>query len=207
MVNQAGEWIIARRDDFDKFHSYKLQPQNEFYKRLKAKHFLTVPEEKEQVLDLLAIKLRTRKAFAQCSPSLHMIVATLRCNCLCKYCHASSIDMSAKQYDMSWETARKTIDLIFQSPSDDIKIEYQGGEPLLNWDIVRESILYAKFVNKLAGKNLSFVICTNLMQITKEQIDFIKNIQLKSQPRLTGLNSFMIQIENPEYLKVRMINS
>ena len=53
MVNQAGEWIIARRDDFDKFHSYKLQPQNEFYKRLKAKHFLTVPEEKEQVLDLL----------------------------------------------------------------------------------------------------------------------------------------------------------
>ena len=84
MVNQAGEWIIARRDDFDKFHSYKLQPQNEFYKRLKAKHFLTVPEEKEQVLNLLAIKLRTRKAFAQCSPNLHMIVATLRCNCLCK---------------------------------------------------------------------------------------------------------------------------
>lgn len=139
--------------------------------------------------------------------NLHMIVATLRCNCLCKYCHASSIDMSAKQYDMSWETARKTIDLIFQSPSDDIKIEYQGGEPLLNWDIVKESILYAKFVNKIAKKDLSFVICTNLMQISKEQIDFIKNIQLKSQPRLTGLNSFMIQIENPEYLKVRMINS
>lgn len=115
--------------------------------------------------------------------------------------------MSAKQYDMSWETARKTIDLIFQSPSDDIKIEYQGGEPLLNWDIVRESILYAKFVNKLAGKNLSFVICTNLMQITKEQIDFIKNIQLKSQHRLTGLNSCMIQIENLEYLKVHTTNS
>ena len=94
--------------------------------------------------------------------------------------------MSAKQYDMSWETARKTIDLIFQSPSNDIKIEYQGGEPLLNWDIVRESILYAKFVNKLAGKNLSFVICTNLMQITKEQIDFIKKHSIEISTSLDG---------------------
>ncbi len=186
MVNQAGEWLTISRNDFDKFHSYKLEAEDECYKRLKAKHFLTITEEKEQVLGLLAIKLRTRKAFAECSPNLHMIVATLRCNCLCKYCHASSIDMSAKQYDMGWETARKTIDLIFQSPSDDIKIEYQGGEPLLNWDIVKESILYAKFVNKIARKNLSFVICTNLMQISKEQIDFFKKHSIEISTSLDG---------------------
>ena len=85
MVNQAGEWLTISRNDFDKFHSYKLEAEDECYKRLKAKHFLTITEEKEQALDLLAIKLRTRKAFAECSPNLHMIVATLRCNCLCKY--------------------------------------------------------------------------------------------------------------------------
>lgn len=73
MVNQAGEWLTISRNDFDKFHSYKLEAEDECYKRLKAKHFLTITEEKEQVLGLLAIKLRTRKAFAECSPNLHMM--------------------------------------------------------------------------------------------------------------------------------------
>mgnify|MGYP007005084561 FL=1 len=52
MVNQAGEWLTISRNDFDKFHSYKLEAEDECYKRLKAKHFLTITEEKEQVLGL-----------------------------------------------------------------------------------------------------------------------------------------------------------
>ncbi len=47
--------------------------------------------------------------------------------------------------------------MIFQSPSNNIKIEYQGGEPLLNWEIIKQSVLYAEFLNKFAKKK--FRVC------------------------------------------------
>ena len=102
LVNQAGEYYIMPRIDFDDFCNLKLQVNSEYYKRLKAKHFLTTDKEKDLVIEMLATKLRTRKEFIIDFTSLHMIVITLRCNCLCKYCHASSVDLSTCNYDMTW---------------------------------------------------------------------------------------------------------
>ena len=142
LINQAGEYIIVNNDEFIAFTNNTLNSDSQLYSILKAKHFLTVETELNTVIDMLATKLRTRKEYLMDFTSLHMVVITLRCNCLCRYCHASSVDYSNKEYDMSWETAKKTIDMIFQTPSNDIKIEYQGGEPLLNWDILKQSILW-----------------------------------------------------------------
>lgn len=186
LVNQAGEYLYLTKDEFHSFTSDTLNIHNEAYNRLKSKHFLTVPSELNQVIDMLATKLRTRKEYLADFTSLHMIVITLRCNCLCKYCHASSVDFANKNYDMDWDTAKKTIDMIFQTPSKDIKIEYQGGEPLLNWDILKQSVLYAKFLNKIAKKTVGFVICTNLMDITDEQIAFCKKHNIEISTSLDG---------------------
>lgn len=186
LVNQAGEHLYVSTEDFNKFVYDELCRDSETYKKLKAKHFLTIADELDQVIDLLATKLRTRKEYLVDFTSLHMIVITLRCNCLCKYCHASSVDYTNKRYDMDWDTAKKTIDMIFQTPSKDIKIEYQGGEPLLNWDVLKQSILYAEFLNKIAKKKVGFVICTNLMDITDEQINFCKKHNVEISTSLDG---------------------
>lgn len=186
LVNQAGEHLFLPLEAFNAFVKQKLQVNDRYYNKLKAKHFLTNEEEKETVIEMLATKLRTRKEFIMNFTSLHMIVITLRCNCLCKYCHASSVDLESKNYDMDWETAKKTMDTIFQTPSMDIKIEYQGGEPLLNWDILKQSVLYAEFLNKIAKKKLGFVICTNLMNITDEQIKFCKKHNVEISSSLDG---------------------
>ena len=186
LVNQAGEHLFLPLDIFKAFYDKKLEQASKYYKALKAKHFLTTEQEKNIVLNMLATKLRTRKAYISDFTSLHMIVATLRCNCLCKYCHASSVDIDSKNYDMDFDTAKKTIDMIFQTPSMDIKIEFQGGEPLLNWEIIKQSILYAEFLNKFAKKNVGFVICTNLMQITREQISFFKKHCVEISSSLDG---------------------
>lgn len=186
LVNQAGEHYFIDNENFNLFVNKQLDVNNLAYKELKSRQFLTVAEEKDLVLNMLATKLRTRKAFISDFTSLHMIVVTLRCNCLCKYCHASSVDLNSTEYDMSWETAKKTMDMIFQTPSMDIKIEYQGGEPLLNWEIIKQSILYAEFLNKIAKKKVGFVICTNLMQITKEQIKFCKKHSIEISTSLDG---------------------
>lgn len=186
LVNQAGEHLFIPENEFRDFCNKGLEPTNKHYRELKAKHFLTTKEDKDTVLNMLATKLRTRKAYIADFTSLHMIVATLRCNCLCKYCHASSVDIDSKNYDMDFDTAKKTIDMIFQTPSADIKIEFQGGEPLLNWEIIKQSILYAEFLNKFAKKNIGFVICTNLMQIKKEQIAFFRKHNVEISSSLDG---------------------
>lgn len=186
LVNQAGEHVILSESDFNAFVGDNLQADTEVYKTLKSKHILTIPTELEQVIEMLATKLRTRKEYLADFTSLHMIVITLRCNCLCKYCHASSVDFTNKKYDMDWDTAKKTIDMIFQTPSNDIKIEYQGGEPLLNWEILKQSVLYAEFLNKIAKKKVGFVICTNLMDITNEQIQFCKKHNIEISTSLDG---------------------
>lgn len=187
LVNQAGEHLFVSGNDFSNLVNYNLEQDSKVYRELKARQIITTEEEKDLTMNMLAVKLRTRKAYISDFTSLHMIVITLRCNCLCKYCHASSVDYTSKSYDMTWETAKKTIDMIFQTPSMDIKIEYQGGEPLLNWEVLKQSVLYAEFLNKLAKKKLGFVICTNLMELTDEQIDFCKKHKIEISSSLDGM--------------------
>lgn len=186
LVNQAGEYYYLTNQDFNAFHSKTLDPSSIQFGNLKAKHFLYTNNDINLAIKLLATKLRTRKSFITDFTVLHMIVVTLRCNCQCRYCHASSVDISQTKYDMDWKTAKKTIDMIFQSPSNHLKIEYQGGEPLLNWKIIKQSVLYAEFLNKIAKKDISFIICSNLMEITKEQLDFCKKHHIDLSTSLDG---------------------
>jgi len=58
-------------------------------------------------------------------PSLHMIIITLRCNHKCKYCHAAVAPMTATEFDMSQETAKRVVDTILYSNSPVITIEFQ----------------------------------------------------------------------------------
>jgi len=187
LINQAGEFLELSNKDFEAFHSHILNKQSCIYKTLKAKQFLADNKNNlDLAIDMLSTKLRTRKSFINDFTALHMIVVTLRCNCQCKYCHASSVDLNKKKYDMDWDTAKNTINMIFQTPSNFIKIEYQGGEPLLNWEIIKESVLYAKFLNKLAKKHLEIIICTNLTEITDEQLHFMKTHHIQISTSLDG---------------------
>ncbi len=63
---------------------------------------------------------------------------------------------------MTQETARQALELAFRSPSPHLKIEFQGGEPLLNFPLIRWITAEAKRMNKEHGKDLAFVIATNL---------------------------------------------
>ena len=59
---------------------------------------------------------------------------------------------------MTKETADKTVDLVFQSTNPSVTIEFQGGEPLVNFDVVKHIIERAREKNKTAGKRLEFTM-------------------------------------------------
>jgi His-Xaa-Ser system radical SAM maturase HxsB len=73
---------------------------------------------------------------------------------------------------MSEATAMHALDLTFQSPSDGIKIEFQGGESFLNFPLIQTIVLEAKRRNQALRKHLQFVVATNLAVVTREILEF-----------------------------------
>ncbi len=205
--NEVGEFLFLSKNQFNKMITYKLDPQNEVFLDLKAKHILT-DTLVEPVIDMLATKYRTKKSFLDNFTGLHMIVPTLRCNSNCRYCQVSRKTIDVAQFDMDKVTAKKAVDIIFHSPSPLIKIEFQGGEPLLNFKIVKYIIDYAEWRNIKKKKELEFVICTNLSLMTESILRYLKrhrvyistsldgpkDLQNKNRPLQTTENSYDIVI-------------
>jgi uncharacterized protein len=106
--------------------------------------------------------MRLRKRFLHFGPNLHLLVVTLRCNETCVYCHASRADLDRVDTDMSRETAEKCVDLALQSTSPSVTIEFQGGEPLVNFPVVQHVVEYAREKNRALGKGLEFTMVSNL---------------------------------------------
>ena len=77
---------------------------------------------------MLATKLRTRKSFLREGPSLHIFVVTLSCDHSCAYCQVSRRIGIA---EMPEHVAIAAVDRMFESPSRNLTVEFQGGEPLL----------------------------------------------------------------------------
>lgn len=75
---------------------------------------------------------------------------------------------------MSLETADRALDLVFRSPSPSLKIEFQGGEPLLNFPLIRHVVERAKLLNHQHSRALQFVIATNLALIDEEMLSFCR---------------------------------
>jgi len=143
----------------------------ELLARLRAAHLIQAPDETLPA-ELLAIKLRTRMRRLPDSTGLHIFVVTLRCEHTCRYCQVSRQSAAKSEFDMTEETARRALELAFRSPSPHLKIEFQGGEPLLNFPLVRWITAEAKRMNKEHGKDLAFVIATNLALLDDEILDY-----------------------------------
>ena len=67
-------------------------------------------------------------------------------------CQVSCAEENAHAYDMGIEVARHVVNMIFSAPTTNPKIEFQGGEPLLNWPVIEEVVTYAEQCAKSLGK-------------------------------------------------------
>lgn len=185
LVNESGEYIFLPCEDFNKLIKNDLTPKSPFYYDLKSKHFINT-EHLPETLEMVSAKYRTRKKFISNFTSLHMMVITLKCCNACSYCQVSAEVDNVKGFDMSPEVARRVVDYIFKSPSPSIKIEFQGGEPTLNWETLKETVLYAEKLNQKYHKNLDFVVCTNLVRVTTQQLLFFKKHCIHISTSLDG---------------------
>lgn len=185
VTNPAGEFTTLSLEQFDNLLDGHFDSLGDIYGRLRGMQVLATGDA-ELEAEMLAVKLRTRKDYMSDFTSLHMVVVTQRCNFRCDYCHASSADTGQSGWDMDLPTARAVVDMIFRSPSPVIKIEFQGGEPLLNFSAIKEIVGYAREVNRKERRHLSFVICTNLTLVDNEIVTFCKENGVEFSSSLDG---------------------
>ncbi len=185
IVNEVGEYQFLEPNLFDNLVSYRLDPKSKVFLDLKGKHLAT-DTNVTPLINLLATKYRTKKAFLKNFTILHMVVVTLRCNHRCHYCHASSQSPESTQWDMEEETAINVVRTIMETPAPAVKIEFQGGEPTLNFNIVKTIVKKAKAINQSKKKDLSFVICTNLVKLSEPILNFLKKENILVSTSLDG---------------------
>src|SRR5258708_30984256 len=139
LVNEAGEYLTVPVGTARKIVKRELEPRSDLYLRLRAGQFL-FDDQSSPLLDILATKYRTKKSFLDGFTKLHIFVVTLRCEHSCLYCQVSRQSADRRRYDMTEETAEKALDFMFSSPPPPLTLEFQWGEPLLNFDLIQSFV-------------------------------------------------------------------
>jgi His-Xaa-Ser system radical SAM maturase HxsB len=173
VVNDVGEHLFLANDDFARFVRHELPTEGDVFLDLLAGHF-AFDSGSLAPFELLATKYRTKKAFLDGFTSLHIFVVSLRCEHSCHYCQVSRVSSDRTRYDMSEATARRALDLVFQSPAPRLKIELQGGEPLLHFERVRQIVTDGRRRAEAAGREIEFVVTTNLALLDDEMLAFFR---------------------------------
>jgi His-Xaa-Ser system radical SAM maturase HxsB len=185
LTNQAGEFVVLSRATLETLVLHHLSATNGVYDDLKSKHFI-VDGDSSVAMELLSLKVRTKLRRLADFTGLHIFVVSLRCEHSCPYCQVSRKSDDKLAFDMSMETAEKALALVFKSPSPAIKIEFQGGEPLLNFPLIRYIVERAEALNLAARRNLQFVITTNLVLINEEILEFCRDHDILVSTSLDG---------------------
>ena len=97
------------------------------------------------------------------------------CNLRCSYCFASTGDFGEGRKLLDAETGKKAIDFLLVQSKDrrNLELDFFGGEPLMNFGVVKEIVAYARSKEKEYHKNFRFTITTNGMLLNDPVIDYI----------------------------------
>ena len=96
------------------------------------------------------------------------------CNLNCAYCFASQGKYHGERAVMSFEVGKRALDFLIENSGTrrNLEVDFFGGEPLMNWDVVKELVKYARSVEKQYNKNFRFTLTTNGMLIDDDVIEF-----------------------------------
>ena len=97
------------------------------------------------------------------------------CNLNCSYCFASQGKYQGDRAVMSYEVGKRAFDFLIEKSGTrrNLEVDFFGGEPLMNWDVVKKLVAYARSIEKEHNKNFRFTLTTNGMLIDDEVIDFL----------------------------------
>ena len=185
LTNRFGGWAILPKDAYYSILSGKISPEA---KNLLLKAGLAITKESGK---RLTDRFCSINQHLFNDVGLHIVVVTTRCNLGCVYCQADT----GEYMDMDVETCAHIIKFMFDSRRKHITLEFQGAEPLLNWEVIKFAVEKAVEWNN-GIKSLKIALVTNGTLLDEEKVDFLKRLMLVFASRTMGLRRFMILIGN-----------
>lgn len=103
------------------------------------------------------------------------------CSMRCSYCFAGTGQYHGERSLMSEQTAKAALDFLVAHSGNrkNLEVDFFGGEPLLNFDVVKKTVAYGRELEKKTGKRFRFTLTTNAYHVTDEMVDFI-NREMKN---------------------------
>ncbi len=96
------------------------------------------------------------------------------CNLSCRYCFAQEGEYHGRRDLMSFDVGRRALDFLIENSGGrrNLEVDFFGGEPLMNWDVVRELVSYGREQEKIHNKNFRFTLTTNGVLLNDEIMEF-----------------------------------
>jgi uncharacterized protein len=108
------------------------------------------------------------------------------CNMACSYCFAGQGDYGGKESVMSPEVAKKAIDMVLASPTSWADVDFFGGEPLIAWDTVVQTLDYATEQAQKLNKKIRFSLTTNGLLLDENKLDVLDKYDVNLTLSLDG---------------------
>lgn len=212
ITNDFGRYLFLKSDDFKKYVTGQCNRGEPLYEKLHTNLFLLEPM--ELYSHETANDLRSMKNYVFAATALHIFVLTTHCNLHCVYCQAQDQENHDKGV-MNTETALKSVDLALQAPTKHLTIEFQGGEPLLNFPVIQDIIGYAEA--QKSDKEICYTLVSNLSLLTPEMLDYFlaHNVNIctsvdgpealhnRNRKSLSGLGSYQLMKRGVALLRER----
>ena len=173
---------------YDIIEMYKSRSADEICAEICAKYPDVTRSDVLECLDDVAELERAHKLFtpddyeqlaADYKGSSHVIKALClhvahTCNLNCSYCFASQGKYHGERAIMSFEVGKRALDFLVENSGDrrNLEVDFFGGEPLMNWQVVKDLVAYARSIEKDAGKNFRFTLTTNGVLLDDEVTEF-----------------------------------
>ncbi|ELO1810614.1 His-Xaa-Ser system radical SAM maturase HxsB [Vibrio fluvialis] len=170
LSNEAGFFEYLNRSQLESLVSLSSTGTEELDLLLESKLFLTSPNSSGVSVNALASGMSKRLMKALQFNPIFMIVPTLRCDHTCRYCQVSRASIHARNFDMEESNITPMMEQIKTLSSPPYKLEIQGGEPLIRFDLVQK--IYDSAVSILGEEQFEFVIATSLSLLTDEIVSW-----------------------------------
>lgn len=182
LTNDLGNYLFATKDELKSLIEDNVDISSDFGTQAKNKLFY-YDGSMQAFSENLKYYLRESKNYLFSATSLHIFVVTNSCNMQCVYCQAQN-GKEIPNGMMTKEVAKKAVNIALSSPAENLSFEFQGGEPLLNFEIIKYIVEYTNSIN--TDKQIQFNIVSNLTIINDEIIEFIKKYNVGISTSIDG---------------------
>ena len=166
-LEQITAEILAKYGDRDDVTADDIADCCEQIEELKAMGKLF----KEDTFEPIAGALKQKSAGIIKALCLHVAHT---CNLNCSYCFASQGKYHGDRAIMSYEVGKRALDFLVENSGNrrNLEVDFFGGEPLMNFDVVKKLVAYARSIEKEKGKNFRFTLTTNGVLVDDDVIEF-----------------------------------